>query len=300
MKHIALLAALVCTLCLLHASIAQESSASVPTVSIKTGKLRGSLASYDGAVFKGIPFAQPPVGDLRWHAPLPAKSWTGVRDATAFGPACVQGGAEGQNSSEDCLTLNVWTPAWPMKKPAAVMVWIYGGGNFAGATSDPTFNGDSLARHGVVLVTVNYRLGIFGFFALPALSSESPHHVSGNYGLLDQLLALKWVQANIAKFGGDARNVTIFGESAGSLDVNVLTASPLSKGLFEKVIGESGPVVDPPPLAEAEKKGEGFAAKLNVTGPDMLAKLRAIFDSRFAEGCSAGIGISRAHAGREC
>jgi para-nitrobenzyl esterase len=276
MKHIALLAALVCALCLFHASIAQESSASAPTVSIKAGKLRGSLASYDGAVFKGIPFAQPPVGDLRWHAPLPAKSWTGVRDATAFGPACVQGGAEGQNSSEDCLTLNVWTPAWPMKKPAAVMVWIYGGGNFAGATSDPTFNGDSLARHGVVLVTVNYRLGVFGFFALPALSSESPHRVSGNYGLLDQLLALKWVQANIARFGGDPRNVTIFGESAGSLDVNVLTASPLSKGLFEKVIGESGPVVDPPPLAEAEKKGEGFTAKLNVTGLDMLAKLRAI------------------------
>ena len=276
MKHFALLAALVCALCLMRPSIAQHSSASAPTVSIKTGKLRGSLASYGGAVFKGIPFAQPPVGDLRWHAPLPAKSWTGVRDATAFGPACVQGGAEGQNSSEDCLTLNVWTPAWPMKKPAAVMVWIYGGGNFAGATSDPTFNGDSLARYGVVLVTVNYRLGIFGFFALPALSSESPHHVSGNYGLLDQLLALKWVQANIARFGGDPRNVTIFGESAGSLDVNVLTASPLRKGLFEKVIGESGPVVDPPPLAEAEKKGEDFTAKLNLTGPDVLEKLRAI------------------------
>jgi para-nitrobenzyl esterase len=276
MKHIALLGTLACVLCMVQASFAQETSASAPTVSIKTGKLSGSLASYGGAVFKGIPFAQPPVGDLRWREPLPAKSWTGIRDATAFGPACVQGGAEGQNSSEDCLTLNVWTPTWPMKKPAAVMIWIYGGGNFAGATSDPTFNGDSLARHGIVLVTANYRLGVFGFFAHPALSKESPHHVSGNYGLLDQLLAFKWVQANIAKFGGDPRNVTIFGESAGSLDVNVLTASPLSKGLFERVIGESGPIVDPPPLSEAEQKGEAFAAKLNLTGPDVLEKLRAI------------------------
>jgi para-nitrobenzyl esterase len=263
-----------CVLCLAQGANAQK--APDPTVSIKTGKLRGSLESYGGAVFKGIPFAQPPVGNLRWRAPQFAKSWAGVRDAMAFGPACVQGGAQGRDSSEDCLTLNVWTPEWPMKKPAAVMVWIYGGGNFAGATSDPTFNGDNLARHGIVLVTANYRLGVFGFFALSELSRESTHHVSGNYGLLDQLLAFRWVQENIAKFGGDPHNVTIFGESAGSLDVNVLAASPLSKGLFEKVIGESGPVVDPPPLAEAEKKGEDFATKLNVTGPDKLAKLRAI------------------------
>lgn len=276
MKSAALIAALTFAASLAQASIAQQTSASAPTVSVNTGELRGSVASYGGAVFKGIPFAQPPTGDLRWRAPLPAKSWTGVRNATEFGPACVQGGAQGQNSSEDCLTLNVWTPTWPMKKPAAVMVWIYGGGNFAGATSDPTFNGDSLARHGVVLVTANYRLGVFGFFALPELSRESPHHVSGNYGLLDQLLALHWVQDNIAKFGGDPHNVTIFGESAGSLDVNVLAASPLSKGLFEKVIGESGPVVDPPPLAQAEKKGEEFAAKFDVGGTDLLAKLRSI------------------------
>jgi para-nitrobenzyl esterase len=141
-----------------------------------------------------------------------------------------------------------------MKSRAAVMVWIHGGGNFAGVGSDPVFNGENLARHGVILVTANYRLGIFGFFAHPELTKESPHHVSGNYGLLDQILALRWVHDNIAKFGGDPGNVTIFGESAGSLDVNVLMTSPLSKGLFCRVIGESGPVVAPPPLAEAEKK----------------------------------------------
>jgi para-nitrobenzyl esterase len=162
-----------------------------------------------------------------------------------------------------------------MKSPAAVMVWIHGGGNFEGASSDPAFNGESLARHGVVLVTMNYRLGVFGFFAHPELSKESPHHVSGNYGLLDQILALRWVHDNIAKFGGDPGNVTIFGESAGSLDVNVLMASPLSKGLFQRVIGESGPVVDPPPLAEGEKKGEEVAAKLGISGPSALKKLRA-------------------------
>ena len=247
-----------------------------PTVSTSAGKIRGIASNYGGAVFKGIPFAQPPVGDLRWREPLPAKPWSGVLDATAFGHACVQGGNQGRDSSEDCLTLNVWTPAWPMKKPTAVLVWIYGGGNFAGATSDPTFNGDSLAKHGVVLVTANYRLGVCGFFAHPELSKESPHHVSGHYGLLDQLAALRWVHENIARFGGDPANVTIFGESAGSLDINVLIASPLSKGLFEKVIGESGPVVAPPPLKEAEKKGEDFAAKLNISGTDALAKLRAI------------------------
>jgi len=247
-----------------------------PTASVRSGKLRGSMTPDGGAVFKGIPFAQPPTGSLRWHAPLPAKAWSGVRDATAFGPACAQGGSMGVNSSEDCLYLNVWTPKWPMKSPAAVMVWIYGGGNFAGAASDPTFDGESLVRHGVVLVTVNYRLGVFGFLALPELSRESPHHVSGNYGLLDQIRALQWVHHNIARFGGDPGNVTIFGESSGSLDINVLMASPLSNGLYRRVIGESGPVVDPPPLSEAERKGEALAAKLNISGASVIDKMRAL------------------------
>lgn len=267
---------LTCVLCRAQSPLPASSAVSNPTVSVRSGKLRGNMTPDDGAVFKGIPFAQPPTGNLRWHVPLPAKAWSGVRDATAFGPACVQGGSLGVNSSEDCLYLNVWTPKWPMKSPAAVMVWIYGGGNFAGSSSDPTFNGESLARHGVLLVTVNYRLGVFGFLALPELSKESPHHVSGNYGLLDQIRALQWVHDNIARFGGDPGNVTIFGESAGSLDVNVLMASPLSNGLYRRVIGESGPVIDPPPLSEAEKKGEALAAELNISGGSVLAKMRAL------------------------
>ena len=247
---------------------------SAPTITLTTGKLRGALTTSGEAVFKNIPFAQPPIGDLRWSEPLPPKSWPGVRDATAFSPACVQSGNEGASSSEDCLYLNVWTPAWPMQnRKAAVMLWIYGGGNFAGATSDPTFNGESLARHGVILVTANYRLGVFGFFAHPELTRASPHHSSGNYGLLDQIAALQWVHDNIAHFGGDPSNVTIFGESAGSLDINVLMASPLSRGLFQRVIGESGPVIAPPPLADGEKKGVDLAAKLNAP---TLAQLRAL------------------------
>jgi len=274
MKAKAIFIALICVCCWsLAASAAPADSG--PTVSVRAGKLRGGVTADGGAVFKGIPFAQPPVGDRRWQEPLPAKAWSGVRDAKAFGSNCVQGGNLGANSSEDCLYLNVWTPKWPMTAPAAVMVWIHGGGNFAGAGSEPIFNGENLARHGVVLVTVNYRLGVFGFLAHPELTKESAHHVSGNYGLLDQILALRWVHDNIAKFGGNPANVTIFGESAGSLDVNVLMTSPLSKGLYQRVIGESGPVVAPPPLAEAEKKGRDLASKLGINGDMELAKLRA-------------------------
>lgn len=289
MRFLVLLAAMACTILPGQSSNAKTTAHSEPTVSVTTGELRGRLTSDGGAVFKGIPFAQPPVGDLRWREPLPAKPWAGVRDAASFGAPCVQGGALGEHSSEDCLYLNVWTPRWPMKRPAAVMVWIHGGGNFAGSGSEAIFNGESLARHGVVLVTINYRLGVFGFFAHPELTRESPHHVSGNYGLLDQILALRWVQNNIAKFGGDPRNVTIFGESAGSLDVNVLMASPLSKGLFERVIGESGPVVAPPRLAAAEKKGEALAAKLNVTGSGVLARLRALSSADLEKATGQGL-----------
>ncbi|MFL6416174.1 MAG: carboxylesterase/lipase family protein [Bryobacteraceae bacterium] len=260
-------------------------------VAIASGKLQGALTSSGAAVFKGIPFAQPPTSELRWREPRPAKAWSGVRDATVFGSPCLQGGASGAKSSEDCLYLNVWTPEWPVKSPKAVMVWIHGGGNFAGSGSDPTFDGESLVRHGVLLVTLNYRLGVFGFFAHPELSKQSPHHVSGNYGLLDQIQALRWVHENIAKFGGDPRNVTVFGESAGSLDINVLMTSPLSKGLFQRVVGESGPVVAPPTLAEGEKKGEGIAGRLNVGGENVIEKLRALTAADIQKNAGQGLAL---------
>ncbi len=287
MKVITLLSILACILWLGQASIpasfAQPStdSAPKPIATVSTGKLSGSL-TYDGeAVFKNIPFAEPPVGNLRWHEPVPAKAWTGVRDAATFGPACYQIGHLNATSSEDCLQLNIWTPTWPMKSPVPVMVWFHGGGNVAGSGIEPLFNGETLARHGVILVTANYRLGVFGFFAYPELTKESPHHASGNYGLLDQIMALRWVQENIASFGGDPANVTIFGESAGSGDVNTQMASPLSEGLFMQVIAESGaigggPTALLPQLAEAEKRGEELAAKLDITGDGALAKLRAV------------------------
>jgi len=242
-------------------------------------------------VFKGIPFAQPPVGDLRWREPMPVKPWSGVRDATAFGAPCVQNPYFIRNaqevSREDCLFLNIWSPEWPSKSRKPVMVWIPGGGNFGGASGDGVNNGENLARHGVVVVTINYRLGLFGFFAHPELTRESPHHASGNQGILDQIAALRWVRQNIAKFGGDPANVTIFGESAGSSDVSALMTSPLSKGLFRHVIGESGAVTaitpngntmlhgNPLTLAQAEKQGQAFAEQW-TGGAASLNTLRAV------------------------
>jgi para-nitrobenzyl esterase len=240
-----------------------------PMATVASGQLRGATLA-GGAVFKGIPFAEPPVGDLRWREPMPVKPWASARDATRFSARCVQGG---QDTSEDCLYLNVWAPEWPARTRKPVMLWIHGGGNFAGSGSEANFDGESLAKHGVVLVTANYRLGVFGFFAHPELTAESAHHSSGNYGLLDQIAALKWVRDNIARFGGDPRNVTVFGESAGSLDINVLMTSPLAKGLYARLIGESGPVVAPPALAEGEKKGLSVAAGLKA---DSIKAMRAI------------------------
>ena len=287
MKSIKVLGILACVLCLGQAltrvSWAQapaKSAQSSPAVTVGAGQLRGSRTAEGVAVFKNIPFAQPPVGDLRWREPLPAKSWTGVRDATAFGPMCNQNDNRQTPHSEDCLQLNVWTPTWPMKSRAPVMVWFHGGGNTAGSGVEPLFNGGVLASHGVILVTSNYRLGILGFFAHPDLTKESAHHSSGNYGLLDQIQALRWVQANIAKFGGNPANVTIFGESAGAGDVNALIASPLTKGLFVRVIAESGPVGTQTTLADAEKRDVDWAAAtLGITGDQALAKLRAIPDT---------------------
>jgi para-nitrobenzyl esterase len=281
MRYHALLGVVVCVLAGVQTSapniVAQPStdSLSKPLATVSTGQLRGTF-TYDGeAVFKNIPYAQPPIANLRWHEPLPAEKWNGVRDATTFGPACYQSGHLNVVSSEDCLQLNIWTPAWPMKAPVPVMVWIHGGGNVAGSGIEPLFNGETLARHGVIVVTVNYRLGIFGFLAHPELTKESPHHSSGNYGLLDQIMALRWVHENIAGFGGDPANVTIFGESAGSMDVNTLMTTSASAGLFTRAIAQSGAVGDPDSLQEAEKIGESIAAKLNIAASGALDKLRA-------------------------
>lgn len=226
MNVIGSLTALTCMLMFGLGSIPAKSAEPDSTATVSTGELRGSLTISGVAVFKDIPFAQAPTGNLRWREPLPPKSWTGVRDATVFGPVCAQSGHLNATSSEDCLQLNVWTPRWPMRSQVPVMVWAHRGGNFAGSGVEPLFNGEVLASHGIVLVTINYRLALFGFFSHPELTRESSHHASGNYGLLDQIAALHWVQENIAKFGGDPSNVTIFGESAGALDVNILMTTP--------------------------------------------------------------------------
>jgi para-nitrobenzyl esterase len=235
-----------------------QAPVSGPVVHVASGQLRGTLRG-STAVFLGIPYAAPPVGALRWREPQPPASWSGVRDATKPGSACVQdeAGTGGFikplaaayratydivpiSSSEDCLFLNVWTPDWPHPTRLPVMVWLHGGSNRAGSGTEDGYDGAALASHGVIVVTLNYRLGAMGFFAHPELTAESPHHRSGNYGLLDQIAALEWVRQNIAQFGGDPANVTLFGESAGSIDATTLMASPLTKGLFRRVIAESG------------------------------------------------------------
>ena len=241
--------------------------------------------SADGKVviFKGIPFAAPPVGELRWKEPQPVSSWKGVRKATEFGARCMQARIyedmvfRDAGPSEDCLYLNVWTPRTSAKTKLPVMVWIYGGGFQAGATSEPRQDGEHLAHKGVVIVSMNYRLGIFGFFSHPGLTAESGHHASGNYGLMDQAAALKWVHENIAAFGGDPEKVTIFGESAGSFAVSALMASPLSKGLIRAAIGESGAffgkTLRAKPLAESERRDSVFAESLGLKS---LGQLRGV------------------------
>src|SRR5580704_13002214 len=206
-------------------------------VKIDSGWVAGSA----GAVrsYKGIPFAAPPVGDLRWRAPQPAKPWKGIRVAKAFPAMCPQFQLIPGPQSEDCLGLNVWTPARSASEKLPVMVWIHGGGFVIGASSQTAYDGEPLAAQGVVGVSVNYRLGIFGFFAHPGLSKESPQGVSGNYGLLDMVAGLEWVKRNIGAFGGDPNNVTIFGESAGGTAVCLLMVVPQAQGLFQKVIAES-------------------------------------------------------------
>ncbi len=232
--------------------------------------------------FKGIPFAAPPIGDLRWQAPQPVKNWESVRQANKFAPRAMQRalfgdmGFRADGMGEDCLYLNVWTPAKSGKDRLPVLVYYYGGGFQAGDGSEARYDGESMARKGIVAITVNYRLDVFGFFAHPELTRESPNHASGNYGLLDQAAALQWVRRNIAAFGGDPKKITIAGESAGSLSVNALMASPLSRDLIAGAIGESGSVMGtltPVPLSEAEAIGVKFATN---NGAATLAALRAM------------------------
>lgn len=270
-----------------------QSVSNDPTVSIRTGRLRGSAIPGGGAVFKNIPFAQAPVGDRRWREPAPASAWDGVRDATSFGPMCHQNDNPQLPHSEDCLQLNVWTPTLSPSSSLPVMVWVHGGGNVAGSGVEALFNGETLARRGVVLVTINYRLGVFGFFAHPELTRESPHRAAGNYGLADQILALRWVHDNIGTFGGSPDKVTIFGESAGANDVSALIASPLTTGLFARVIAQSGPVGAQLALPASETRGVDLAARLGVTGPHAIAALRALPATGLIEKApQGGIGLN--------
>jgi para-nitrobenzyl esterase len=248
-------------------------------VAVQQGILVGDIQSQIAA-FKGIPFATPPVGSRRWKDPESPASWNGKRYATSFSPTCAQlpypDGSmftrPSEATSEDCLYLNVWSGNIESEKQAAVMVWIHGGALTRGSGSSSIYDGTELAKKGVVLVTINYRLGPFGYLAHPELSKESKAKSSGNYGTLDQIAALKWVQDNISQFGGDPGNVTIFGESAGSWSVNHLTASPLAAGLFQKAIGESGAKFDPMPMlsedayeiTSAETTGQRFAKHIGA------------------------------------
>jgi para-nitrobenzyl esterase len=256
-------------------------------VTVASGKLQGAMnADHTVRMFKGIPFAAAPVGALRWKAPQPASSWNGVRQADKFGPACLQTDVFGDiyfrdaKPSEDCLNLDIWIPAKANSTKIPVFVWFYGGGFVAGSASESRYDGENLAKKGVIVVEPNYRLGVFGFFSHPELTKESGHNSSGNYGLLDQVAALQWVVKNIAAFGGDPKNITIGGESAGSLSVSALMASPLSKNLFQKAIGESGAFFPSGPNAGMQLKpvnvteqgGVKFAESVGATS---LAELRA-------------------------
>jgi para-nitrobenzyl esterase len=259
------------------------SAADAPRVTTANGIVEGVAEPSGIRAFRGIPFAAPPVGDLRWKAPQPPKNWDGVRPAEKFGAQCMQRRVFGDMNfrasgmSEDCLFLNVWTPAKSATERLPVLVYYYGGGFIAGDGSEPRYDGEAMARRGIVALTVNYRLGVFGFFAHPELTKESPQHASGNQGLLDQVAALQWVQRNLAAFGGDPSRVTIAGESAGSISVSVLMASPLSKGLIAGAIGESGAMIAPTlpavPLADGEQAGVKFATAVKAAD---LAALRAM------------------------
>jgi len=263
------------------------------TITESQGRLAGAVDADGVRSFKGIPYAEPPVGDKRWTAPVAAGPWKDVRDAREFGASCVQPPYPAESiyaddvpkQSEDCLSLNVWTPPHAHKEP--VIVWIFGGGLVRGRTSEPIYGGTHFAEHGVVFVSINYRLGALGWLALPELSADSPRGVSGNYGLLDQIEALKWVKKNIAAFGGDPGNLTIMGESSGGLNVADLMASPLARGLFQKAIAESLGIQSAAELKQpnhglpsAEANGTAFEKALGAAD---LQALRAIDARTVAE-----------------
>ena len=289
MKRIILLTAL------LYSAIA-VAQLSTP-VKTEDGLLQG--LTEDGlTVYRGIPFAAPPVGNLRWKAPQPAAKWTGIRKADKFAPGAMQGINPPSGKSEDCLYLNVWSPGKSPKEKLPVLVWIYGGGFAFGYTSDPMYDGAKLARKGVILVSVAYRVGSLGFLAHPGLSAENPNRVSGNYGLLDMIAGLKWVKQNIAALGGDPDKVTIFGESAGGIAVSMLCASPLAKGLFHGAISESGGSFGPARattypgenmkyLKDAEQSGEAYA---KAAGAATIEELRKIDADKLPGG--RGLGMS--------
>jgi para-nitrobenzyl esterase len=270
---------------LIALSFAALASVPLPAAIQEPIKVEGGLVSgtpgwgWGVREYRGIPFAAPPVGNLRWRAPQPVTPWQGVLAANHFSSACMQREPSPfnpglMNRSEDCLYLNVWTPAGSATERLPVLVWIYGGGGTAGSTAEPIYDGNALARKGVVVVSANYRVNVFGWFAHPELTRESPQHSSGNYGALDQLAALQWVQRNIAQFGGDPGKVTMFGESGGCRSVNWLAASPLVKGLVRGAIAESHAVFGRMlTLPEAENMGAQFAT---TTGKSSLAALRAM------------------------
>tara|TARA_R110000744_G_scaffold14338_2_gene40826 strand:+ start:1450 stop:3078 length:1629 start_codon:yes stop_codon:yes gene_type:complete len=260
-----------------------ENSFDVQT-KIKNGIIEGSYNTHTGIqTYFGVPFAKPPVGELRWKAPQPMDNWEGVRETKTFGPRPMQtivfGDMKSRSDgvSEDCLYLNIWTPTTRNMKDLPVMVYFYGGGNVAGDASENRYDGESMAKKDIVVVTTNYRLNVFGNLAHPDLSAESPYKASGNYGQMDQHMALQWVQKNIGAFGGDPKRVTIAGESAGSIGVSVHMASPLSKDLIAGAIGESGaaihPTMAPVPLAEAENQGQEFLKNAGYSSITEFRKL---------------------------
>lgn len=279
---------------LIFLSFRTEHKGSFNTVKVEGGIISGATnSSGDIHIFKGIPFAAPPTENLRWRAPQPVIPWNGTKQCIVFGPSPMQNNPTPfgpwseeylipkEPISEDCLYLNVWTGAKSAKEKRPVVIWIYGGGFVSGGTAVPVYDGEAMARKGIIFVSTNYRVGVFGFFALPELTKESANKVSGNYGLLDQIAAIKWVKKNIAAFGGDPDNITIAGQSAGSMSVNCLVASPLCKGLFKHAIAESGaelieaPGRKMPDLQQAGEAGIKYEQSLNVNSLEALRKISA-------------------------
>jgi para-nitrobenzyl esterase len=285
MRHLLILGALAgAFMTTANSALVAQQGAAAPRMRTAQGVVEGTTLPSGVRAFRGIPFAAPPVRENRWRPPQPAKSWQGVRQADRFADQCMQARVYGDMAfrnagvSEDCLYLNVWTPA--AGRPTAglpVLVYYYGGGFVAGDGAEPRYDGESMAKRGIIVVTMSYRLGAFGFFSHPELTAESPNHASGNYAFMDQVAALRWVRENIAAFGGDPRQVTIGGESAGSFSVSALMASPLATGLFARAIGESGAffsgAVSSPPRSESEQNGVKFAQSV---GANSLAALRAL------------------------